>query len=414
MADEIANITLGKYQLLDKVGDGGFGTVYRGRDPGLEHEVAVKVLHPELARNPNFVERFRREARLAARLRHPNIVLVSDVGEKDGRFYLVMDYLDGQNMASMLKEKGPIPLLQVKALLGPIAEALDYAHSQGLIHRDVKPANIILCKNGSPILTDFGLVKSLNEISGYSLTSTDVAMGTYEYMAPEQIQGKELTPAADQYSFAVMVYQMLSGQIPFSGVTPFEIQQGHVNRPIPNPLQYNPILTLGIFAILQKALAKDPTQRYIAVSDFTKSLEAEIAKILSVEIRSLKQEGVSLMNRRQFDQAGAKFKTAQSMIANAEIDNLLSECLRRDVIWQHLLEMEKLVKETSAEIAQMRSKESWINKKEKVFVFLIRNIKEKFGILITSMKIMGDSLRESSHREKAPKKDGSKKNNEPI
>ena len=181
MTDQKAFSKIGKYEILEEIGSGGFGIVYRGHDPMLDRDVAIKVLRADVATSVDFVERFRKEARLAASLRHPNIATVIEVDEHDGRYFLVMDYFPGGPLSVLLKEGEPLPLAQVVELLLPLAEALDHAHSKGVIHRDVKPSNAILDEDGHPVLTDFGLVKSLTEESD---TTTGVVFGSAEYMAP--------------------------------------------------------------------------------------------------------------------------------------------------------------------------------------------------------------------------------------
>lgn len=277
--------TLGKYELLEKIGEGGFGVVYKARDPLLDRLVAIKILNTDLARASDFIERFRREARLAAALRHPNIVSIIEVGEQDGRYFIVMEYLEGKPLAEILQEGKPLPLSQVVDLLRPLAEALDFAHAKGIIHRDVKPGNVILADGGRrPVLTDFGLVKSTTEIG---TTTTGAVMGTPEYMSPEQITGKGLTPAVDQYALGVLAYQMLTGRVPFTGNTPFEVQNGHVNQPLPDPKQINPLLPESLSGVMQKALSKLPQERFSSCAAF-----------LTILVQIAKEEGEKLVEKQ--------------------------------------------------------------------------------------------------------------------
>jgi serine/threonine protein kinase len=265
---------LGKYELLEKIGEGGFGIVYKARDPLLEREVAIKILRMDIAGAPDFVERFHREARLAASLRHPNIVTVIEVGEQEGRYYLVMEYLEGEVLSELLKPGQPLPLQQAVQILKPLAEALDYAHGRGLVHRDVKPSNIILSDGGKrPVLTDFGLVKSMTE---GGLTTTGVTLGTVEYMAPEQITGQEVGPTSDLYALGVIAYQMLTGRVPFTGRTPFEIQMGHVQQAPPPPRTLNPAMPEALAQVLTRALAKKQAFRYQSGAELVAALEQSL------------------------------------------------------------------------------------------------------------------------------------------
>lgn len=209
MTEKSILFTIKQYEILEKIGEGGFGVVYRGHDPMLDRDVAIKVLKAEVSTSPDFVERFRREARLGASLRHPNIARIIEVGKHEGYYYLVMDFYSGGPLSNLLKEGKQLPLAKVLNLLKPIAKALDHAHSKQIIHRDVKPSNILLDAEGQPILTDFGLVKSLTEESS---TTTGIAIGTVKYMAPEQIQGKKPSSTYDNYALGIITYQMLTGQ----------------------------------------------------------------------------------------------------------------------------------------------------------------------------------------------------------
>jgi len=295
---------IGKYEILEKIGEGGFGLVYRGHDPLLNRQVAIKVLKGDVATAPDFVERFRREARLAASLRHPNIVNVIEVGEHEGRFYLVMDLLPGGTLSSLLETGKPLPISRTIELLKPIAEALDYAHRKGMIHRDVKPSNIILNEDGQPVLTDFGLGKSLTESGG---TTTGLALGTAEYMAPEQILGKDASPATDLYALGVITYQMLTGQLPFSGSTPFTIQKGHAEGTPPDPRQVNPALGERVAKVLLKSLEKEPSARFQSGAELISAL-SEVAKQEEQNyLEGLYKEAKSFMEQAEYAAALEKW-----------------------------------------------------------------------------------------------------------
>jgi serine/threonine protein kinase len=264
---------LGKYNLLEKLGEGGFGIVYKARDPLHERDVAIKVLKSDAAASSEIVERFAREARLAASLRHDSIVNVVDVGEHDGRYYLVMDFLPGGTLADLIARGKPLSSDRTIELLRPVADALDYIHHEKqLIHRDFKPSNIILDENGAPVLTDFGLGKTPAVPGGSS--TTGVEFGTVEYMAPEQILGKPTTPATDLYALGIVAYQLLTGKVPFGGNTLFAVQKGHVEEPPPDPRQLNPALSKYLSPVLLRSLEKDAARRFESGAAFMEALGA--------------------------------------------------------------------------------------------------------------------------------------------
>ena len=188
-SNDLTGTQIGKYELRAEIGRGGMGTVYKGYDQMLDRYVAVKILAPHLVWEKEFVERFLREARAAARLKHPHIVTIHDVGQEGGWYYFVMEYLEGETLTDLIRRRGPLPPDEVLSILRPLAEALDYAHHRGLVHRDVKPANIIVGSEGQVTLTDFGIARATQETR---LTATGTVVGTPEYMSPEQIKGLSL------------------------------------------------------------------------------------------------------------------------------------------------------------------------------------------------------------------------------
>jgi Protein kinase domain len=262
--------TLGSYQILQELGRGGMGVVYRAYQPSLNRYVAIKVLPPALALDQELVERFVREARAAARLRHPNIVVIHDVGRQGGLYYIVMELIEGTTLAQLIKRQGALPLDRTVRIVQQVAGALDYAHQNGFVHRDVKPANIFVGPNDHVTLTDFGIAKAA---AGASLTRTGALMGTPEYMAPEQISGQPVTPAVDQYALGIVTYQMLSGQLPFHAESPHAVLYQHVQQP-PPPLPASLSLPPGVSAALGRALAKEPQQRFPGAGAFAAALSA--------------------------------------------------------------------------------------------------------------------------------------------
>jgi len=274
----LLNQSLGRYHILEQLGEGGMAVVYKAYDTRLETDVAVKVIRTEnLA--PSVLERalkrFEREAKALARLRHPNIVKVTDYGEHEGAPYLVMEYLPGGTLKQRLQGK-PMAWKEAVQLLLPIAEALDYAHSRNMIHRDVKPSNILLTERGQPVLTDFGVAKILDLEETQDLTSTGMGVGTPEYMAPEQWVGQP-SPLSDEYALGVVLYEMVTGRKPYTADTPAAILLKQAHEPLPRPAEFAPEVPEGVEKILLKALAKDQENRYKDMASFGAALQAVLA-----------------------------------------------------------------------------------------------------------------------------------------
>jgi serine/threonine protein kinase/formylglycine-generating enzyme required for sulfatase activity len=273
MSDFIGK-SFGRYHILEQLGEGGMAVVYKAFDTRLETDVAVKVIRTDnLPQNAvaRALKRFEREAKALARLTHPNIVSVTDYGEQDGSPYLVMKYLPGGTLKQKMGK--PIPWQEALKMLLPIAEALDYAHSQNMIHRDVKPSNILLTDRGQPMLTDFGIAKILDLEETIDLTGTSAAVGTPEYMAPEQATAKSVDHRADIYALGIVLYEMVTGRKPFIADTPLAVLFKHVSDPLPSPKKYVPNLPDGVEKVLLKALAKQPEDRYQSMAEMVEGLE---------------------------------------------------------------------------------------------------------------------------------------------
>lgn len=267
---------VGKYQILEEIGRGGMAVVYKALDTTLDRVVALKVLAPHLAWEPGFIVRFRREAKTAANLEHPNVVTIYEIGEAEGSHYIAMQYIEGHTLKDIVDREGALPLSTVVNLVDQLASALDYAHAQGVVHRDVKPSNVIVDAKGHVTLTDFGIVKAAD---GTRLTKTGATLGTPEYMSPEQVENKAVGPASDTYSLGVVVYEMLAGRVPFSGTTP-HVLHAHVYEEPPAIGRVRRGLPTAIQDIVKKALAKDPRQRYRTAGEMARALtEAARAKI---------------------------------------------------------------------------------------------------------------------------------------
>jgi serine/threonine protein kinase len=264
---------LGKDFLIEReLGHGGMAVVYLATDVHIGRKVAVKVLPPALTygHGAGFVDRFKREARTAGTLEHPNIIPIHRVSTEGKLFWYVMKYIDGEGLDAVLKREGQLPLRKVTDILAPTADALDYAHKRGVIHRDIKPGNLLLDQDGKVTITDFGIAKAF---LGESLTVSGSILGTPYYMSPEQCAGRELNGAADQYSLAVMAYQMLAGHLPFSGESAVEIIKKHTLDPVPPISILRPGLPGNMSEALKRALSKTPEERFSTVKDFVRAME---------------------------------------------------------------------------------------------------------------------------------------------
>ncbi|AKU95858.1 Serine/threonine protein kinase PrkC, regulator of stationary phase [Labilithrix luteola] len=278
------DILNGQFQILQKIGSGGMGAVYKALQPAMNRMVAVKILHPKLANRKDLVSRFRREARAMSHLTHPNTVKVYLYGElEDGSLYIVMEFLEGKNLNQTVRAEGPMPLERGLPILIQVCNALEEAHRAGIIHRDLKPENIFLSQQGGmrdyPKVLDFGLAKvTEREMRPGSiiLTQEGMVFGTPEFMSPEQAQGKTLTPASDIYSLAVILYEVLTGKLPFDAKNPMEYIQLHVMtkpRPINERVPGKTFPPL-LWTVLDRALAKKLEDRYTSAAEFAHALQA--------------------------------------------------------------------------------------------------------------------------------------------
>ena len=254
---------VGPYKIIEQLGQGGMATVYKAYHASLDRYVAVKALHAAFGEDATFSARFQREARVVAKLEHPNIVPVYDYAEHEKRPYLIMKYIEGDTLKARLN-KAPLTAQEIEKVVDSIGSALAYAHKQGILHRDIKPSNVLVANDGVIYLADFGLARIAQ--SGESTLSSDMIMGTPQYISPEQAMGKkELDNGTNIYSFAVMLYEMVVGQVPFSADTPFSIIHDHIYTPLPLPQSINPKVPEPVQRVLLKALAKERADRYETV-----------------------------------------------------------------------------------------------------------------------------------------------------
>ena len=274
----ISNPNLGKYQLHEELGHGGYGTVHRAYDTVLEVERAVKVLKPELAADKDFIERFKREAKLAAQLDHPRIVPAYDLEEDQGYYFLAMKYMPGKSLKDILAQKGNLSFDRALEITHQVAEALDYLHDQNFVHRDVKPGNILFDKDGNAYISDLGFAKALLGTTGTSQTTTGAMIGTPSYMAPELWREKGVSSATDVYSLGCVFYEMITGKVLFEGETSASIMAKHVMDGPKFGSQWSPDVPAGVKRVLRKALAKITSKRYEKPSKFYQALKALMHK----------------------------------------------------------------------------------------------------------------------------------------
>jgi serine/threonine-protein kinase len=283
-ADEYAGRTLGQFEIVEEIGRGGMATVYRARQKSINRMVAIKILPRALLHDSSFYERFTREVDVIARLEHPHILPIYDFGEADGVPYIAMRYLAGGSLAVRVR-RSPLTPEQIVRPLGQVAQALDYAHQQGIIHRDLKPGNILLDEQGNAYLSDFGIARVLNS----NLTGSQI-IGTPAYMSPEQANGLPLDARSDLYSLGIVLFELLTGSEPYSADTPVGLLLKHIGEPLPSLRARRPELSMGIEAVVTKAAAKQPGDRYASASDLANALAAMVSAAPGVLQRARSDE----------------------------------------------------------------------------------------------------------------------------
>ena len=276
--------TLGKYQITERLGRGGMAEVYKAYHPQLERYAAVKVLHGFLAEGADFQARFQREAKAIAALRHPNIVQIYDIDSDDDNYFMVMEFVDGGTLKDrLIQSSGPLGIKEMAHIFREVASALDYAHRHGVLHRDIKPANVLLSESGRVVLTDFGIARIVSETQ---FTVTGTLVGTPAYMSPEQGKGMSIASPSDIYSLGIILYEMVTGKVPFDADTPLAVIHKHINEPLPSPRTVREDIPRVLEAVIVKALAKEPEDRYQTAAEMVDAAEnafLDFAKVTMAE-----------------------------------------------------------------------------------------------------------------------------------
>lgn len=263
----------GRYQILETIGGGGMANVYKAHDAILNRSVAVKVLRPQFSDDEEFIRRFRREAQAATSLSHPNVVNIYDVGEEEDIYYIVMEYVDGLTLKQLIQQRGSLPITEVVSIMSQISSAITHAHVNHIVHRDIKPHNILISDSGEAKVTDFGIARAMTSAT---ITHTNSVMGSVHYLSPEQARGGLVNEKSDIYSLGIVLYEMVTGRVPFSGDTAVSIAIKHLQTEVPSPRKVNPTLPQSIENIILKATAKDPFHRYTSVREMEADLHTAL------------------------------------------------------------------------------------------------------------------------------------------
>lgn len=274
MTAEVGTRLGGRYEILETVGRGGMSTVYKAKDAVLGRFVAVKVLHPQFSQDHEFLTRFRREAQSAACLIHPNIVTVYDTGEEDGTHYIIMEYIEGQQVKELIRERGPLPVQTALDIAKQVGQALAYAHRREIVHRDIKPHNVMLSADGRVRVTDFGIAKAASHAG---ITQDGTVLGTVQYLSPEQARGELADAQSDIYSLGICLYEMLTGLQPFRGDNPVEVALKHVQQELPTTTRHGEPVDPQLERIVRTATAKERIDRYGSADQMVEDLSALLA-----------------------------------------------------------------------------------------------------------------------------------------
>jgi serine/threonine-protein kinase len=326
----IGHLLRGRYRLEERIGSGGMSTVYRAFDETLERWVAIKVLHHTMEDDPVQLERFRREARTVARLSHPHVVTVIDAGEDDGHPFIVFEFVDGDTLKGLIKRTGPLPVVEAVAYAIEIGRGLMAAHNERLVHRDVKPQNVLIDPDGRAKVTDFGISRSLDSDG---LTATGRVLGTTDYVAPEQALGEDVTEQSDVYSLGICLFEMLTGGVPFTAESQVGVAMKHVREPLPDVQALRPEMSAALAAIVERATAKETRNRYADAAEMVDDLEHALAieaaragatngEATSV-LRALPSDAANIAPRRLLKPRPLWFGIATMLLAAAAVAAVL-------------------------------------------------------------------------------------------
>jgi len=305
----VGQLIADRYELKDPVGKGGMATVYRAHDTQLERTVALKILHEHFSEDDDYVERFRHEARAAAQLSHPGIVTVIDRGEEDGRQFIVFEFVEGETLKDLVERGGPLPIRGALETGLEVGRALAFAHQQGLIHRDIKPQNVLMNADGRAKVTDFGIARSLDAVGH---TETGTVLGTSHYIAPEQARGERVDAQTDVYSFGVVLYELLAGEVPYAGDNFLTVAMRHVNEDVPSVLERRPDCPLRLAALVERCMAKDSGDRPASMATVVTELEATLAELAGRpdgDATMIVKSPVAKQPRARRQQAGGRERT---------------------------------------------------------------------------------------------------------
>jgi serine/threonine protein kinase len=314
MIDNGKQQVLGKYEIIKALGEGGFATVYHAVDSTVGVEVALKILKPDKANEPEVVQRFKQEAKITAGLFHPNIVSFFEIDQIEGRQYIALRYVPGKNLRDRLKGGETFSLDQIVAIVGQVSAALDYAHDQDVVHRDVKPSNIILDDKGHVTLIDFGIVKAL--INSSIETTFNAVVGTPNYLSPEQAESKTVDRRSDQYSLGIVAYHLLTEQLPFLAETTPSLLYKIVHEDVPSPSDITPRAEGAVGDVVLKAMAKEPAERYATCKEFAESFAVAVAYVKGEKLQALCQEARAHLNAADILKAEAALNKASAIAPN--------------------------------------------------------------------------------------------------
>jgi len=391
---DLLHKTLGPYQIVSVIGQGGMGTVYEAIQPRLDRRVAIKVLPEYLAQDGDFVQRFQREATTAASLQHPNILTIYDVGQEGNLHYIVMQLLEGCTLAQVMEREPVLPLPRTARIISQMASALDHAHQRELIHRDVKPSNIFVGPGDHVTLMDFGIVKAL---SGTRLTRTGVTIGTPEYMSPEQVDGKPLDHRSDLYSLGIVLYQMLTGQVPFAADTPNSVLYAHVHTPPTPPSRLNPSLFRPIEAIVLKALEKDPQARYQSGAQMAAALNAAVQQAESTMLEDLYSKAMQAMAVWKMDEALALWEQVRLIKPDyKDVATQMARAQRQQNAFREYRDLAQAVQQAQARVTSFAQRNPSFPDTERILKTLARPTSDSFwariGVAVLGMPLLLGAL----------------------